>query len=98
MLCFKVYTLKAKKTKKPFADVINNYLDIAPGIETKEDKEVILNLWRSRRKALSLPLFENEKEVMDYTIYSDMDGVLSDFDKQFYAIFRWYSTGAIRAT
>ena len=32
--------LKAKKTKKPFADVINNYLNIAPGIETKEDKEL----------------------------------------------------------
>jgi len=74
--------LKAKKTRKPFADVINNYLDIAPGIETKEDKEIILNLWRSRRKALSLPIFENE-EVMNYTIYSDMDGVLSDFDKRF---------------
>jgi len=74
--------LKAKKTRKPFADVINNYLDIAPGIETKEDKEIILNLWRSRRGALSLPLFENE-EVMNYTIYSDMDGVLSDFDKRF---------------
>ena len=74
--------LKAKKTRKPFADVINNYLDIAPGIETKEDKEIILNLWRNRRKALSLPLFENE-EVMNYTIYSDMDGVLSDFDKRF---------------
>jgi hypothetical protein len=74
--------LKAKKLKKPFADVINNYLDIAPGIETKEDKETILNLWRSRRKALSLPLFE-EEEVMNYTIYSDMDGVLSDFDKRF---------------
>jgi hypothetical protein len=74
--------LKAKKSKKPFADVINNYLDIAPGIETKEDKEAILNLWRSRRKALSLPLFE-EEEVMNYTIYSDMDGVLSDFDKRF---------------
>jgi hypothetical protein len=73
--------LKAKKSKKPFADVINNYLDIAPGIETKEDKEAILNLWRSRRKALSLPLFE--EEVMNYTIYSDMDGVLSDFDKRF---------------
>ena len=75
--------LKAKKTKKPFADVINNYLDIAPGIETKEDKEVILNLWRSRRKALSLPVFENEKQVMDYKIHLDMDGVITDFDKQF---------------
>jgi hypothetical protein len=75
--------LKAKKTKKPFADVINNYLDIAPGIETKEDKEMILNLWRSRRGALSLPVFENEEVMTNYTIYSDMDGVLSDFDKRF---------------
>jgi len=75
--------LKAKKTRKPFADVINNYLDIAPGIDTKEDKESILNLWRSRRKALSLPVFENEEKVMDYKIFLDMDGVLVNFDQQF---------------
>ena len=75
--------LKAKKTRKPFKDVINNYLNIAPGLETKEDKEIILNLWRSRRGALSLPVFENEEKVMDYKIYLDMDGVLVDFDQQF---------------
>ena len=75
--------LKAKKTKKPFKDVINNYLNIAPGLEAKEDKEIILNLWRSRRKALSLPVFENKEKVMDYKIYLDMDGVLVDFDQQF---------------
>ena len=75
--------LKAKKTKKPFADVINTYLDMAPGIDTKEDKEAILNLWRSRRGALSLPVFENEEKVMDYKIFLDMDGVLVNFDKQF---------------
>jgi hypothetical protein len=75
--------LKAKKTRKPFADEINNYLDIAPGIDTKEDKESILNLWRSRRKALSLPVFENEEKVMDYKIFLDMDGVLVNFDQQF---------------
>ena len=75
--------LKAKKTKKPFADVVNNYLDIAPGLEKQEDKEIILNLWRNRRKALSLPVFENEKQVMDYKIHLDMDGVITDFDKQF---------------
>ena len=74
---------KAKKSKKPFADVIDNYLNIAPGIETKEDKEIILNLWRSRRGALSLPVFENKEKVMDYKIYLDMDGVLVDFDQQF---------------
>ena len=75
--------LKAKKTKKPFADVINNYLDIAPGIETAEDKEMILDLWRSRRKALSLPVFENEEKVMEYKIHLDMDGVITDFNSQF---------------
>ena len=75
--------LKAKKTRKPFKDVIKNYLDIAPGLEAKEDKEIILNLWRSRRGALSLPVFENEEKVMDYKIYLDMDGVLVDFDQQF---------------
>jgi hypothetical protein len=75
--------LKAKKTKKPFADVIKNYLDIAPGLETKEDREIILNLWRSRRGALSLPVFENEEKVMDYKIFLDMDGVLVNFDEQF---------------
>ena len=75
--------LKAKKTRKPFADVIDQYLDIAPGIDTKEDKEIILNLWRSRRKALSLPVFENEEKVMDYKIFLDMDGVLVNFDQQF---------------
>jgi hypothetical protein len=74
---------KAKKSKKPFADVIDNYLDMAPGIETKEDKELILNLWRSRRGALSLPVFENEEKVMDYKIFLDMDGVLVNFDEQF---------------
>jgi len=75
--------LKAKKTKKPFADVINNYLDIAPGIETAEDKEMILDLWRNRRKALSLPVFENEEKVMEYKIHLDMDGVITDFNSQF---------------
>jgi hypothetical protein len=81
--------LKAKKTKKPFADVVDNYLNIAPGIETKEDKDLILKIWRSRRKALSLPVFETKKQVMKegmedlYTIYLDMDGVIVDFDKQF---------------
>jgi len=78
--------LKAKKSKKPFADVVNNYLDVAPGIETPEDKEMILNLWRSRRKALSLPLFENDMpdNTADlFTIYLDMDGVIVNFDKQF---------------
>ncbi|NNE31893.1 MAG: hypothetical protein HKN40_05935 [Winogradskyella sp.] len=81
--------LKAKKTRKPFADVVDQYLDIAPGIDTKEDKEAILNLWRSRRKALSLPVFETETGEMPtetsklFKIFLDMDGVIVDFDKRF---------------
>ena len=46
---------RAKKEKRPFIDVINTYLD-AQDI-TPKDKQIILNLWRSRRKALSLPKF-----------------------------------------
>lgn len=47
---------KAKKEKKPFIDVINDYLD-RQDIITPEQKEEILTLWRSRVKALSLPEF-----------------------------------------
>jgi hypothetical protein len=46
---------RAKKEKRPLADVINTYLD-AQDI-TPKDKQIILDLWRSRRKALSLPKF-----------------------------------------
>ena len=46
---------RAKKERRPFIDVINTYLD-AQDI-TPKDKQIILNLWRSRRKALSLPEF-----------------------------------------
>jgi hypothetical protein len=76
---------KAKKSRRPFKDVIDDYLATQP--ISKEDKEVILDLWRSRRKALSLPVFETtvmKEEMKDlYTIYLDMDGVITDFDKQF---------------
>ena len=46
---------RAKKEKVPFTDVINTYLnsqDITP-----QEKEEILDLWRTRLKALNLPLF-----------------------------------------
>ena len=46
---------RAKKERRPFKDIINAYLD-AQDI-TFKDKQIILNLWRSRRKALSLPEF-----------------------------------------
>lgn len=46
---------RAKKEKRPFRDVIDTYLD-AQDI-TPEQKEEILNLWRSRLPALNLPKF-----------------------------------------
>ena len=46
---------RAKKEKRPFGDVIDIYLD-AQDITT-EQKEEILNLWRSRVPALNLPKF-----------------------------------------
>ncbi len=75
---------KAKKAKRPFKDIINDYLNIFIDQETitQEEKENILDIWRSRGKALSLPVFEQIKD-MDYEIYSDMDGVLTDFDASF---------------
>ena len=79
---------KAKKSKRPFGDVIDDYLNIFLDQETisPQEKEDILNTWRSRRKALSLPIFEQENiENMEnkYKIYLDMDGVITDFDKRF---------------
>ena len=47
--------LRAKKEKRPFGDVINSYLD-AQDI-TSENKKEILDIWRSRLKALNLPKF-----------------------------------------
>jgi len=79
--------LKAKKSKRPYREVIDDYLATQP-IDSDE-KENILKIWRNRAKALSLPVFEYKSKVMEnannqkYTIYCDMDGVLVDFDKQF---------------
>jgi phosphopantetheine adenylyltransferase len=73
--------LKAKKSRRPYKEVIDDYLSTQP--ITAEDKEEILNLWKSRGKALSLPLFEQENMGKDYKIYLDMDGVIVDFDKRF---------------
>jgi hypothetical protein len=71
---------KAKKARRPFAEVIEDYLDMV-GLDP-EEKEEIKTRWRGRVKALSLPLFE-ELEEIEYKIYSDMDGVLTDFDASF---------------
>jgi nicotinamide mononucleotide adenylyltransferase len=43
---------RAKKEKRPYADVVNNYLD-AQDI-TPEQKQEILNLWRERMPALGI--------------------------------------------
>jgi hypothetical protein len=47
--------LKAKKTRTPFKDVLDTYLDMQD--ITPEEKESILNLWRTKIKSLSLPKF-----------------------------------------
>ncbi len=54
---------KAKKSKRPFIEVIDDYFDKLP--ITKEDRESILKLWIPRAKQLSLPLEEkrNKKQV-----------------------------------
>jgi len=84
---------KAKKSRTPFKDVINTYLDTQP--INAEERENILKIWRSRAKALSLPVFESKYKLgkvmreqeetteQQYQIYCDMDGVLTDFDTQF---------------
>ena len=70
---------KAKKSRRPFKDVIAAYLATQP--LSTEDKETILNLWRKRNKALALPLFEDTPKPKKYTIFCDMDGVIVDFDE-----------------
>jgi hypothetical protein len=46
---------RAKKEKRPFIDVLTTYLDTQD--ITPEQKEEILDIWRTRAKALSLPKF-----------------------------------------
>ena len=48
---------RAKKSRTPFKEVILNYFKKV-GL-TKEEQKQILDVWRSRRKALALPTFEN---------------------------------------
>jgi hypothetical protein len=47
---------KAKKTKQPFSQVVNRYLGIweRNGTLTKQDKEYILNVWRTYLPKLSI--------------------------------------------
>jgi hypothetical protein len=46
--------LKAKKTKQPFAKVVDSYLKYNLNLSL-DDQEKVKNAWRSRIKALSLP-------------------------------------------
>jgi cytidyltransferase-like protein len=46
---------RAKKERRPFTDIINDYLD-AQSL-TPEQREEVLNLWRPRASKLSLPKF-----------------------------------------
>jgi hypothetical protein len=46
---------RAKKEHRPLKDIMDVYLD-SQGM-TSEEKEEILNIWRRRAKALSLPEF-----------------------------------------
>jgi hypothetical protein len=53
--------LKAKKSRKPYLEVIDDYLDKQP--ITQEERKDILDLWAKRAKALSLPFNQSIKEV-----------------------------------
>ena len=46
---------RAKKEKRPFIDILDTYLN-SQNI-TPEEKEEVLDIWRTRAKALSLPKF-----------------------------------------
>lgn len=72
---------KAKKLKEPFKDVVNNYLDL---IEiSPEEKLKVLDNWSKYTKKLSLPPILEEGTPELWTIYCDMDGVITDFDGRF---------------
>lgn len=74
---------RAKKEKRPFADVVREYLDSQKGV-TEEEKEEVLELWRKRLPMLGInqPLEEAQQEGQ-LNFYLDMDGVLADFDRRF---------------
>jgi len=73
---------RAKKERQPFSKILSDYLDSQE--ITPEEKQEILDLWSTRAKELNLPsvLQENE-EILNPTIYVDMDGVIADFDERF---------------
>ena len=76
---------KAKKQRLPFKEVVKDYLEYLGNVSnlTDTDKKEIITIWRERAPKLNLPILENQEEEKNYTIYSDMDGVLVDFDTRF---------------
>ena len=73
--------LQAKKSKTPLKTIIDNYVKYELNLSI-EDQEEIKSIWRERAPKLNIPIFENER-TEKYTIYSDMDGVIADFDTRF---------------
>jgi len=71
---------KAKKTKTPFKQMVKKYLDLLP--LKPEEKEEVYNTWKQHTKSLSLPVLQESISSV-WTIYCDMDGVLTDFDGRF---------------
>ena len=76
--------LKAKKSRTPFKDVIDNYFDKAR--VSKKDRKDILNLWKQRSKALSLPLNEiGDASAKSYPFTVDTDpSKLVDIAKEYH--------------
>jgi hypothetical protein len=72
--------LKAKKQRTPLKDVIDNYVKYTLNLPVDEQEEV-KRIWAERAPSLNIPLEENKKQ--SYKIFSDMDGVLTDFDTSF---------------
>src|SRR5210317_325560 len=76
--------LKAKKSKTPFKDVINNYFDKAR--VAKKDRKDILDLWKKRAKALSLLLNEigdASAKIYSYKAIDSPEELITKADKFF---------------
>ena len=70
---------RTKKERRPFRDVIDDYLD-AQKI-TPEEKEKIINLWSKRTKALSLPSIEDEELLNEVDLKKYVNKAKSGFKK-----------------
>ena len=75
--------LKAKKTRQPLDKVIDIYLKYDLNLPIEDQKD-IKALWKKRAPKLNIPVNEDlEKIRTKYKIFSDMDGVITDFDNRF---------------